>query len=193
MHWGYNNIQIKASNKWKAMFTTNHGLFEPQVMLFKLTNLPATFQALMNTIFVDLVAMGKVAIYLDDILIYSPTLVEHHTITYKVLCQLATHNLYLQLEKCKFQYNEVKYLGLIIWKREVTMDPVKVQAIVNWPHPKNLHKLCRFLGFANFYCHFIKEFSKIAHLLNDLTKKGILWSWSPIHNCVFHTLKQTFV
>ena len=77
VRWGYNNIQIKQGDKWKAAFTTNHGLFKLQVMLFGLTNSPATFQALMNMIFMDLVAAGKVTVYLDDILIYSPTLEEH--------------------------------------------------------------------------------------------------------------------
>ena len=73
VRWGYNNICIKAGDEWKAAFTTNRGLFEPQVMFFGLTNSPTTFQVLMNTIFADLVEAGKVAVYLDDILIYSPT------------------------------------------------------------------------------------------------------------------------
>ena len=95
VRWGYNNIRIKTGDEWKAAFTTNHGLFEPQVMLFGLTNSPATFQALMNTIFVDLVAAGKVAVYLDDILIYSSSQSEHHDITHEVLRRLAAHDLYL--------------------------------------------------------------------------------------------------
>jgi hypothetical protein len=85
VRWGYNNIRIKAGDEWKAAFTTNRGLFEPQVMLFGLTNSPATFQALINTIFVDLVAAGKVAVYLDDILIYSATQEEHCDVTHEVL------------------------------------------------------------------------------------------------------------
>src|ERR1700733_5613758 len=114
VRWGYNNIRIKAGNEWKAAFTTNRGLFEPQVMLFCLTNSPATFQALMNTIFTDLVAAGKVAVYLDDILIYTETLEEHRALTHEVLQRLAAHDLYLRPEKCEFQRDEVEYLGLII-------------------------------------------------------------------------------
>ena len=103
VHWGYNNIHIKAGDKWKALFTTNWGLFEPQVMYFGLTNSSVTFQTLMNTIFANLVAMGKVAVYLDDILIYSSMLQQHHETTHYVLQCLATHNLYLWLEKCEFK------------------------------------------------------------------------------------------
>ena len=95
VRWGYHNIRIKKGDEWKATFTTSHGLFEPQVMLFGLTNSPATFQALMNTIFVDLVAAGQVAVYLDDILIYSPTLEEHRRTTHEVLQCLRAHDLYL--------------------------------------------------------------------------------------------------
>ena len=95
VRWGYHNIRIKKGDEWKATFTTSRGLFEPQVMLFGLTNSPATFQALMNTIFVDLVAAGQVAIYLDDILIYSPTPEEHRQTTHKVLQRLHAHDLYL--------------------------------------------------------------------------------------------------
>jgi hypothetical protein len=136
--WGYNNIRIKKGDEWKAAFTTNHGLFKPQVMLFGLTNSPATFQAHMNTIFVDLVAAGKVAVYLDDILIYSPTQREHRHITHEVLQQLQAHDLYLRPEKCEFEHEEVEYLGLIIRQGKITMDPVKVHAITDWPAPRNL-------------------------------------------------------
>jgi hypothetical protein len=173
VRWGYNNICIKSGDEWKAAFTTNRGLFEPQVMFFGLTNSPTTFQALMNTIFADLVAAGKVAVYLDDILIYSSTPDEHRNTTHKVLQRLLAHDLYLRPEKCEFDREEVEYLGLIIKKGQVTMDPVKVKAVADWPTPRNLRELRGFLRFANFYRRFIKDFAKIARPLNDLTKKDV--------------------
>src|SRR5882757_27500 len=127
VRWGYNNIRIKEGDEWKAAFTMNRGLFEPRVMLFGLTNSPATFQALMNTIFVDLVAAGKVAVYLDDILVYSSTQEEHRRITHELLKRLRAHDLYLRPEKCEFEREEVEYLGLVIRQGQVSMDPVKVQ------------------------------------------------------------------
>ena len=77
VRWGYNNVRIRKGDEWKAAFATNRGLFEPNVMFFGLTNSPATFQALMDTIFADLIAAGKVAVYLDDILIFTKNLKEH--------------------------------------------------------------------------------------------------------------------
>jgi transposase InsO family protein len=193
VRWGYNNIRIKAGDEWKAAFTTNRGLFEPQVMLFGLTNSPATFQALMNTIFADLVAMGKVAVYLDDILIYSHLPQDHREVTHEVLRRLAAHDLYLRPEKCEFDRHEIEYLGLIIQEGQVTMDPVKVQAIASWPAPRTLRELRGFLGFANFYRRFIKNFARLARPLNDLTKKDVTWNWTPLCARAFHLLKQTFI
>ena len=95
VRWGYNNVRIKEGDEWKAAFSTNRGLFKPRVMFFGLTNSPATFQALMNSIFADLVATEKVAVYLDNILIFTMTLEEHRHITHEVLHRLRQHDLYL--------------------------------------------------------------------------------------------------
>lgn len=103
VRWGYNNVRIKGGHEWKAAFATNRGLFEPLVMFFGLTNSPATFQALMNSIFSDLIAAGKVAVYLDDILIFTKTLEEHREIVHEVLKRLEQHDLYLRPEKCEFE------------------------------------------------------------------------------------------
>jgi hypothetical protein len=132
VRWGYHNVRIKEGDEWKAAFITNQGLFEPRVMFFGLTNSPATFQALMNAIFADLIAEGKVAVYLDDILIWSTTFKEHRKIVHKVLRRLEEHDLYLQPEKCEFKQSHVDYLGLVISPGKVSMDPVKVQAVRDW-------------------------------------------------------------
>ena len=102
-------------------------------MFFGLTNSPATFQALMNSIFADLIAEGKVAVYLDDILIFTESLSEHHQVIHDVLTRLNQHDLYLQPEKCDFEQSSIEYLELVIGEGEVWMDPVKVEAVKNWP------------------------------------------------------------
>lgn len=107
-------------------------------MFFSLTNSPATFQALMNSIFSDLIAEGKVAVYLDDILIFTITLEEYRIVVDEVLQHLKTHDLYLQPEKCEFKQEKIEYLGLIIQEGEVHMDPSKVEAVRTWPSPKSL-------------------------------------------------------
>lgn len=107
VRWGYHNVRIKEGDEWKAAFVTNKGLFEPKVMFFGLTNSPATFQALMNSIFADLVAEGKVAVYLDDILIFSTNLEEHRKVVHEVLQRLQSHDLYLRPEKCELLKRKV--------------------------------------------------------------------------------------
>jgi hypothetical protein len=129
VQWGYNNVQIKEGDEWKAAFRTNIGLFEPTVMFFGLMNSPATFQAMMNHLFHDLIMEGKVVIYLDNILIFSKDLNEHRKITRRVLQILRENKLSLKPEKCEFEKTETKYLGMIIGNGQIRMDPTKVQAI----------------------------------------------------------------
>ena len=137
-------------------------------MFFGLTNSPATFQALMNTIFADLIAEGKVAVYLDDILIWSSDITEHRKVVHEVLKRLEKHDLYLRPEKCAFEKDEIDYLGLIICARSVSMDPVKVKAVTTWSTLKCLKDVRAFIGFANFYRRFIADYSNIVKLLDNL-------------------------
>jgi hypothetical protein len=155
-------------------------------MFFGLTNSPATFQSLMNSIFTNLIAQGKVAIYLDDILIWSNTIEEHHKIVHEVLHRLQTHDLYLHLEKCKFEQAKVDYLSLVISHGKVSIDSVKIEAVINWPIPESLKEVRSFIGFANFYQHFIKDFSKICCLLHNLSKKDVLFVWGPFQQQAFN-------
>lgn len=141
VRWGYNNVRIKAGDEWKAAFATNRGLFEPKVMFFGLTNSPATFQALMDRIFSDLITKGQVTVYLDDILIFSKDLSEHRTVVKEVLRRLEANDLYLRPEKCEFEKEEMDYLGLIVGRGRVRMDPGKVKAVEEWSVPKNLREV----------------------------------------------------
>ena len=93
---------------------TNRGLFEPNVMFFGLANSHSTFSALMNNIFKDLIILGKITIYLDDILIFTNNIEEHHTLVHEVLKCLAEHDLFCKLEKCEFEQPKVEYLGVLI-------------------------------------------------------------------------------
>jgi hypothetical protein len=192
VRWGYHNICIKAGDEWKAAIITNRMEVEPTVMGFGMTNSPATFQSLMNSVFADLIATGVVAVYMDDILIYTPTLVKHRKIVREVLQRLQDHDLYLKPEKCKFEKQEIEYLGMIIRPGEVRMDPGKVSAVRDWPTPTTLRDVRAFLGFSNFYRRFIKDFSSIARPLHDLTKKDVPWQWHAEQQHAFDTLKEKF-
>jgi hypothetical protein len=161
-------------------------------MFFGLTNSPATFQALMNLIFADLIAKGVVAVYLDNILIYTKMIKEHCKVTRKVLHYLDENNLYLRPAKCKFECTEVEYLGMFIRENYVSMNSAKVQAVTDWPNPRNLKDIRGFPGFANFYRCFIEGFAHIARPLNDLTKKDAPWSWGQPQQEAFTKLKARF-
>jgi Reverse transcriptase (RNA-dependent DNA polymerase) len=158
-------------------------------MFFGLTNSPATFQTMMNHLLGDLIAKGKVAVYLDDILIFTKDLLEHREIVKEVLQILRENKLYLKPAKCEFEKEEMKYLGMIIGKGQVRMDPAKVAAIANWPTPKNKKEVQKFLGFTNYYRHFIKDFSKIAKPLTSLTGNE-QWVWNPNQQTAFEEIKK---
>jgi len=137
IQWGFNNVRIKPGDKWKAAFHTNHGLFEPLVMFFRMTNSPATFQTIMNDIFRTLIAEEIVVMYLDNILIFTEMEKEHEQAVWRVLEVLAEHKLFLCPEKCEFHWKQIKYLGLVISENKIEMDPVKVARVYDWPIPEN--------------------------------------------------------
>ena len=190
VRWGYNNVRMKEGDEWKAAFRTNRGLFEPLVMFFGLTNSPATFQTMMNDLFKEVIDEGCVVIYMDDILVFTESLEEHHRIVKRVLEVLAKNKLYLKAEKCSFEQTQVEYLGLIISAGKIEMDPVKVEGVSTWPTPSNVKEVQSFLGFVNFYRRFIKDFSDIAKPLHDLTRKDSAWAWNDACQNAFDSLKN---
>ena len=154
----YNLLWVAEGDEWKPAFRTHYRLYESLVMPFGLTNAPADFQRFINDVlhpFLDVFCTA----YLDDILVYSETLEEHRIHVKRILIVLSEAGLHLTLEKCHFHQTEVKYLRLIITADGVKMDPAKVQAVVGWESPRNLHDIRAFLGFANFYRRFIVGYS----------------------------------
>ena len=114
----------------------------------------------------------------------------HATKVDHFLMKLVKHDLFLKPEKCSFHVKEVKYLGVIIGNGNVKMDPIKVQGIADWPVPSTVKDVHSFLGFCNFYRAFIPAFSHTTRPLNNLTKKGIQWTWGPIEQKAFDRLKE---
>ena len=189
---GYNNVRIKDGDQWKAAFKTNKGLFEPTVMFFRLCNSPATFQAMMNDIFADIIRKGWLHIYMDDMLIGGNSARNIQDKTIRVVQQLQAHDLYLKLEKCLFDQAKLKFLGMIISHNAVSMDPVKVQGITDWPAPTTVKQVRGFLGFGNFYRRFIDHYAEISRPLNDLTKKDAPFDWTDRCQDAFEELKRRF-
>ena len=112
LQWGYNNVRIKEGDKWKAAFTILEGSFEPMVMLFGLTNSPAMFQAIMNELLRDLINTGKVAVFIDDVIVGTETEEGHDEIVAEVIRRLEENDLYVKPEKCKWKVREVGFLGV---------------------------------------------------------------------------------
>ena len=158
----YHLVHIAEGDEWKTAFRTHYGSFEWVVMPFRLTNAPATFQRFMNDIFSDMVNVF-VVVYLDDILIYSNNINDHHTHVQEVLCCLQKNGLYAGVPKCTFHADMVKYLGYILFPTGLMMDSAKVQVIKNWPEPRKVKDIQSFLGFANFYRWFIHTLTSLFH------------------------------
>lgn len=158
-------------------------------MPFGLTNAPATFCNLMNNVLFDYLD-DFVVVYLDDIVIYSRTLEEHVNHLSLVLSQLRKYTLYVKMEKCEFAQQEIRFLGHLVSKNQVRMDPKKVQAIVDWQAPRHVKDLRSFLGLANYYRKFIAGYSKKAASLTDLLKKDAKWVWSKQCEEAFQNLKN---
>ena len=160
-------------------------------MFFSLTNSPATFQTMMDDIFQEEIAQGWLCIYMDDMIIATEDdEILHELHVNHILDKLEKYDLFLKPEKCKFHQQEVECLGVIIGNSTVKMDPVKIQGIMEWPTPKTVKDVQSFLGFCNFYHAFIKDFSNIAHPLNNLTRKNKPWNWSEECNTAFNRLKE---
>ena len=132
---GYNNVRIKNGDQWKAAFKTSRGLFEPTVMFFGLCNSPATFQAMMNDIFADMISEGWLQIYMDDLLICGQSSADIKDKTLRVVKRLRDNDLFVKPEKCAFDVEEVEFLGMIVSHNQVAMDPVKVKGVLEWPTP----------------------------------------------------------
>ena len=168
----------------------NQGLFEPLVMFSSLTNSPATFQTMMNDIFKDLIDEGYMAVYMDDILVYTHMIKHHREVMTRVLDMLRKHQLYLKVEKCTSECTMVEYLGLVLSEGWVEMDPIKIAGVRDWLTLRNVTEVQSFMGFVNFYHRFIPEFSPVAGPLHCLTKKAEPWQWTKPKEAAFQALKS---
>ncbi|KAL0360361.1 UNVERIFIED_CONTAM: Retrovirus-related Pol polyprotein from transposon [Sesamum radiatum] len=134
-----------------------------------------------------------VVVYLDDIIIYSRTLVEHVEHLLQVLARLRQYELYAKVSKCSCAQETISFLGHIVERGRIRMDPKKVQAIEEWQPPSVVHDLRSFLGLTNYYRHFVKGYSEIPRPITDLLKKTESWNWTPQCQVSFDNLKRAMV
>jgi hypothetical protein len=186
---GYHQIKIRPCDIPKTAFSTRYGIYEFLVMSFGLTNAPAYFMYLMNSVF--MMELDKfVVVFIDDILIYSKSEKEHAQHLRVVLQRLRDHKLYAKFSKCEFWFKSVKFLGHTISHYGISVDPSKVQEVMDWKPPKSVHQIRSFLGLAGYYRRFIPDFSRIAKPMTELLKKRVRFVWSEACEKAFHTLRQ---
>ncbi|WVZ94095.1 hypothetical protein U9M48_040032 [Paspalum notatum var. saurae] len=173
---GYYQIKIRKENIPKTAFSTRYDLYEYLVMSFGLTNAPAFFMYMMNSVFMN--ELDKfVVVFIDDILVYSKSEEKHEEHLRTVLTRLREHQLYTKFSKCAFWLREVSFLGHILSEKGVVVDPIT--------------KIRNFLGLAGYYRRFIKDFSKTAKPMTSLTKKNTKYLWDPKCEEAFTSLKKS--
>jgi hypothetical protein len=186
---GYHQLRIREQDIQKTAFRTRYGHYEFLVMPFGLTNAPAVFMDLMNRVF--WFYLDKcVVVFIDDILVYSSSYLEHKKHLRKVLEILRENKLYAKLDKCEFWLKEVIFLGHIILAGGICVDPGKVEAVLKWEKPTNVTEIRSFLGLAGYYRRFIEGFSTIASPLTKLTRKEVRFNWSKECEESFQELKR---
>jgi hypothetical protein len=150
LHSGYHQIKICDEDIPKTAFSTRYELYEYLVMSFGLTNTPAHFMYLMNSIFMP--ELDKfVVVFTDDILVYSKSTEDHEEHLRVMLQRLRDHQLYAKFSKCEFWINEVTFLSHVISSEGIAVDPSKVHDVLDWEPPKSIHQVRSFLGLVGYY------------------------------------------
>ncbi|KAL0162278.1 hypothetical protein M9458_041674, partial [Cirrhinus mrigala] len=188
----YHLVRIREGDEWKTAFNTPSGHYEYLVFPFGLTNALAVFQGLVNNVLGDMIN-HFVFVYLDDVLIFSPFLQLHTQHVRQVLQRLLENQLFVKAEQCEFHAESVTFLGHIISSKGIKPDPAKIEAVAKWPVPDSRKALQHFLGFANFYRRYIRNFGQIAAPLTALTSTKVSFRWNQEAQVAFDTLKSHFI
>ena len=189
---GYWQCEIHENSRHKTAFVTNDRHLQFRRLPFGLKNSPAFFVTLTNTILRSLT--GKFcSIYIDDIIVWSQTFEEHLNHLSQIFDRFKKENLKLKPTKCHFAKPDVLYLGHIISKDGIKVDPSKTDAVKTFPVPRNQHDVRRFLGLYNYYRKFVKNYSKITNPLNKLQAKDTKFKWTSECQDVFESLKRKLI
>ena len=186
---GYWQVEMGAADKEKTAFCTTEGLFQFRVMPFGLCNAPASFQRLMDLVLTGL-QWSQCLVYLDDIIVLGRSFQEHIQNLDSVFQRLRESGLKLKPSKCSFFQKSVQYLGHVISRDGVATDPEKTAKVATWPVPTSRREAQQFLGFANYYRRFVKDFAQLARPLHRLTEKTAPFTWSDECQSSFDRLRE---
>ncbi|HSN23026.1 MAG TPA: reverse transcriptase family protein, partial [Methylomicrobium sp.] len=186
---GYHNIPVAECDRDKTAFVTRRGCWRYTVMPFGLTCSPSVFQRLMDMVLHGL-SYEVCLVYLDDIIIYSETFEEHLHRLEAVLQRLRWAKLKLKPSKCHLLQRKVEFLGHTISEAGVEMQSAKIDAIVQWPRPRDIHQLRSFMGLCGYYRRFIAGFADTAAPLHALSSKNATFHWGPEEEQAFVALKH---
>ncbi len=186
---GYWQISMDEKSRNCASFVTQHGQYAPIVLPFGLKNAPAAFQRAMNHILKE--HIGKIChVYIDDIIIFSNSFEEHMAHVKLILDTLKAANLRAKLSKCKWFQRDVEYLGFRLTGEGILPQETKTEAIRNAAAPTNRKEIRSFMGLANYYRRFVKNFAQIAKPINDLLKNDTPFKWTSAQQHAFDTIKR---
>jgi len=148
---------------------------------------------MMNEILRDLINEGKVAVFVDDVLVGTETEEGHDQIVEEILRRLEENDLYIKPEKCMWKVRKIGFLGVVIGPDGIEMEKEKVEGVLSWLEPKNIKDVRKFLDLANYYRRFIKDFARVARPMNMLTRKNEKWRWEKAQQKAFNELKWVFM
>ncbi|XP_058603950.1 retrovirus-related Pol polyprotein from transposon 297 [Onychostoma macrolepis] len=174
---GYWQVAMEESSRPKTAFVSHRGLYQFRVLPFGLCNAPATFQRLMNTVLAGLI-YKSCTVYLDDIVVASPTFQQHLRDLEEVLARLRSAGLSIKLDKCQFCRKELTFLGYRVTKEGILPNEEKVKAVVDFATPVNIKQVRQFLGITSYYRCFIHEYARHAEPLFALTRANVPFGWT---------------
>ncbi|WVZ96146.1 hypothetical protein U9M48_041818 [Paspalum notatum var. saurae] len=177
LHSGYHRLRIRPSDIPKTAFISCYGLYEYTVMSFGLTNTPAFFMYMMNSVFMEYLDKF-VVVFIDDILVYSKTEAEREEHLRLMLQKLREHKLYAKFSKCDFWMKEVQFFGHVISNGGIAIDHNKVAEVQNWEVPEDVKAIRSFFGLAGYYRRFVEGFSKTAKPMTTLLEKNAKFKWT---------------
>ena len=190
MRSGYYHMVLSEKSRPKSAFVSSFGKWEFKRCPFGLAQAPAYFQRLVNEVLSGLTfAFG----YLDDILVYSPDMETHLEHLRSLFIKLREADLKLKEVKCNFLKKHIQYLGHIISGKGITPVPEKLESIQKMPPPKTPKEVKQFLGLIGYYCKFVPRFSDLVQPLNALTRKNVIFEWTPICQKSFEMLKNNLI